>query len=131
MRVGIDQVSHLAHGLGVSRECVDHDLDNAHGADARGVVKLNLVRAVLDRTSLMKPGLGVVSALLARYNDAFVGPLKRWEAHTRDVGGHMGCLRADVGLLDGKDLRKVFYDWETWDNTKMVHITSLVYIQEN
>ncbi|KAJ7076063.1 phosphatases II [Mycena belliarum] len=90
-----------------------------------GAVKLNLVRAataVLDRTSLAKPGAGggPVWVSLARYDDAFVGLLERWEAHTRDAGGHMGRLRAGAGRLDGAELREVFDERGTWDNTKMV-----------
>ncbi|KAJ6590565.1 phosphatases II [Mycena vulgaris] len=90
-----------------------------------GAVKLNLVRAataVMDRTSLGKPGggSGHVWVSLARYDDAFVGLLERWEAHTRDAGGHMGRRRAGAARLDGEELRDVFDDKGKWDKTKMV-----------
>ncbi|KAJ7484720.1 phosphatases II [Mycena latifolia] len=92
-----------------------------------GAVKLNLVRAataLLDRTSLAKPGgaggAGHVWVSLARYDDAFVGLLERWEVHTRDTNGHMGRRRTGAERLDGVELREVFDDRGKWDNTKMV-----------
>ncbi|KAJ7695502.1 hypothetical protein B0H17DRAFT_1131536 [Mycena rosella] len=90
-----------------------------------GAVKLSLVRAataLMDRTSLGKPGggSGHVWVSLARYDDAFVGLLERWEAHTREAGGHMGRRRTGAGRLDDAELREVFDDKGKWDNTKMV-----------
>ncbi|KAF7323923.1 Phosphatases II [Mycena kentingensis (nom. inval.)] len=91
-------------------------------------VKIHFVRAVsmvLDRASKGKAGSAqaggkLMWVSLARYDDAFVGLLERWERHTRDPSGQMGRLRKGAGALDGEELSQVFDDRGRWDKEKMV-----------
>lgn len=97
-------------------------------------MKMSLVRAanlVIDHTNLVKnPGVsstasskgqgqGHIWVSLARYDDELVELLERWEAHTRDDGGHMGKRKKGVDHMGEEALSKVFEDGR-WDKGKMV-----------
>ena len=87
-------------------------------------LKANLVRAanaLLERTSYAKApqGDGRVWASLARYDDALVETLERWERRTRDEAGNMGRRRPGSERDGEEALGDVFKDGR-WDKGKMV-----------
>ncbi|RDB30349.1 Phosphatidylinositol 3,4,5-trisphosphate 3-phosphatase and dual-specificity protein phosphatase PTEN [Hypsizygus marmoreus] len=89
--------------------------------------KISLLRAanmILDRTKNMAGNAGTgtgdasVWVSLARYDDAFVELLERWEKHTRDEK-HMGWRRKGSDNMEGEEVSQIFEDGK-WDREKMV-----------
>lgn len=56
---------------------------------------------------------------LARYDDALVEHLQKWEQFTRSEDGHLGRRKRGSEIMDGQTLQDIFKDGR-WDNVKMI-----------